>query len=167
MQRRDLLLAGLALAATGAARAQADFPSRALKIIVPQPPGGGFDFVGHLDLIKKNNRGAGAPLSFDPEGARYRKAAMEAVEEIAARGTIVEINTGGLNRGSVSECYPSPWLLGELRKRNARVVVNADAHRTDHLDGHYDEARRALRAAGFDRTVMLLGGRWQEEALDR
>jgi tripartite-type tricarboxylate transporter receptor subunit TctC len=28
------------------ARAQSDFPNRALKTVVPQPPGGGFDFVG-------------------------------------------------------------------------------------------------------------------------
>lgn len=136
------------------------------KAVTAMVRDGGFDFVGHLDLIKKNNRGAGAHLSFDPEGARYREAALEAVEEIAARGTIVEINTGGLNRGSVRECYPSPWLLAELRKRNARIVVNADAHRPEHLDGHYDEARRALRAAGFDSTVMLLAGRWQEETLN-
>ena len=46
MQRRhalaSLALAGLPLHL----RAQADFPTKALKIIVPQPPGGGFDFVG-------------------------------------------------------------------------------------------------------------------------
>lgn len=47
MQRRPLLLAALAAAAASAARAQGgDFPARPLKLIVPQPPGGGFDFVG-------------------------------------------------------------------------------------------------------------------------
>jgi tripartite-type tricarboxylate transporter receptor subunit TctC len=39
-------LAGSAgLAAPLAALAQSDFPNRALRVIVPQPPGGGFDFV--------------------------------------------------------------------------------------------------------------------------
>ncbi len=43
------LLAGLAGAATApAAHAQEAFPNRALKVIVPQPPGGGFDFVGRV-----------------------------------------------------------------------------------------------------------------------
>ncbi|HEY6511324.1 MAG TPA: tripartite tricarboxylate transporter substrate binding protein [Burkholderiaceae bacterium] len=44
--RRAALGVVLALAAAGSALAQADYPSRPLKIIVPQPPGGGFDFVG-------------------------------------------------------------------------------------------------------------------------
>jgi tripartite-type tricarboxylate transporter receptor subunit TctC len=43
-RRRALLL--LAASATApSAIAQSDFPNRPLKIIVPQPPGGGFDFV--------------------------------------------------------------------------------------------------------------------------
>jgi tripartite-type tricarboxylate transporter receptor subunit TctC len=46
MRRRDVLRGLPALALTGMAGAQPDFPNRALKIIVPQPPGGGFDFVG-------------------------------------------------------------------------------------------------------------------------
>ena len=49
---KKLLLAGamLALAAFGAspAAAQAAFPSHPVKVIVPQPPGGGFDFVARL-----------------------------------------------------------------------------------------------------------------------
>jgi tripartite-type tricarboxylate transporter receptor subunit TctC len=43
------LLAGLvALTAAPSAVAQEAFPNRALKVIVPQPPGGGFDFVGRV-----------------------------------------------------------------------------------------------------------------------
>ncbi|MFI4932252.1 MAG: Bug family tripartite tricarboxylate transporter substrate binding protein [Burkholderiales bacterium] len=44
--RRAALGVLLAIAGAGSAIAQADFPSRPLRIIVPQPPGGGFDFVG-------------------------------------------------------------------------------------------------------------------------
>jgi tripartite-type tricarboxylate transporter receptor subunit TctC len=52
--RRRLLLeraAATALPAVlysvgGPAQAQTDYPTRPLKLIVPQPPGGGFDFVG-------------------------------------------------------------------------------------------------------------------------
>jgi len=136
------------------------------KAVVHMVRAGGFDIVGHLDLVKKNNRNPGDGFSFDPEGKRYREAAIEAIEAIASQNLVVEINTGGLNRGGTTECYPSPWLLSELRKRNIRMVVNADAHRAEHLDGHYAEARRALRAAGFDQTVLLTDHRWVAEALD-
>jgi hypothetical protein len=46
LSRRAALGVLLAIAGAGSAIAQADFPSRPLRIIVPQPPGGGFDFVG-------------------------------------------------------------------------------------------------------------------------
>lgn len=56
MRRRTLLATALALPA--AARAQAEFPSKPLKLIVPQPPGGGFDFVGRT-LAEPLGRGLG------------------------------------------------------------------------------------------------------------
>jgi len=61
MKRRDLLLSSLVLGASAAhhtVRAQADFPSKPLKIIVPQPPGGGFDFVGRT-LAEQLAKGLG------------------------------------------------------------------------------------------------------------
>ena len=44
------LFAAALSAVAGAAPAQAQdaYPSRVVKVIVPQPPGGGFDFVGRL-----------------------------------------------------------------------------------------------------------------------
>lgn len=48
LSRRQLVQAAPALALAGLApwaMAQSTFPDRALRVIVPQPPGGGFDFV--------------------------------------------------------------------------------------------------------------------------
>ncbi len=56
LHRRAFVAASLALPAL--ARAQADFPGKALKLIVPQPPGGGFDFVGRT-LAEAMARGLG------------------------------------------------------------------------------------------------------------
>lgn len=55
MPRRQILQAGLALAAGAAAPAgfaQAAFPSRPIKFIVPFPPGGATDLVGRLMAAK-------------------------------------------------------------------------------------------------------------------
>ena len=55
MPRRQILQAGLAVAASAAAPAgfaQAGFPSRPIKFIVPFPPGGATDLVGRLLAAK-------------------------------------------------------------------------------------------------------------------
>jgi histidinol-phosphatase (PHP family) len=51
------------------------------------------------------------------------------------------------------------------------MVINADAHRPEDLDGHYPEARTALLDAGYTETALFEGrkdGRpqWRTEKLD-
>lgn len=62
---RRTLLATLSAAAFGAmapfAWAQAGFPSRPLRVIVPQPPGGGFDFVART-LAERLSPALGQPV---------------------------------------------------------------------------------------------------------
>jgi tripartite-type tricarboxylate transporter receptor subunit TctC len=76
MHRRQLLAMLAAAGLLPAARAQADFPNKPLKIIVPQPPGGGFDFVGrtlaeHLgkalgqSIVVENKPGSGTLVGTD------------------------------------------------------------------------------------------------------
>ncbi|MDR2028345.1 MAG: histidinol-phosphatase [Treponema sp.] len=128
---------------------------------------GGFDILGHLDLIKKNN-----PRQewFSPEGERYLRQTARIADPVAASGVVVELNTGGLNRGKTTEPYPSPGILGLLREKNVPIIITADAHRAGHLRSHYDTARQALLDAGYTRTVLFGGRRdgkpvWNDEAL--
>lgn len=122
---------------------------------------GGFDILGHFDLVRKNNRGQ---RRFSEEGRRYRDAAMAAVEAVAESGAIVEINTGGMARGKTDSPYPAAWILRELKARGVGVCLNADAHETRHLSAHREDGLRAAAAAGYDRlTVIGPDGRFQVE----
>ena len=47
-RRRQFVAAALGLGLVARPGAQAAYPDRALRIIVPQPPGGGFDFVSRV-----------------------------------------------------------------------------------------------------------------------
>lgn len=114
---------------------------------------GGFDILGHLDLVRKNNRGQ---VRFREDTARYREAAMTAVDALAGSGIIVEINTGGMARGKTDSPYPAPWILKELRARNVSVCVNADAHSPEHLSAFRDEGLRAAAEAGY-RSLATIG----------
>jgi histidinol-phosphatase (PHP family) len=114
---------------------------------------GGFDILGHFDLIRKNNRGQ---TRFREDTARYRDAAMSAVEALSGSGIIVEINTGGMARGKTDSPYPAPWILRELRARNVSVCVNADAHAPEHLSAYRDAGLRAAAEAGY-RSLAAIG----------
>jgi histidinol-phosphatase (PHP family) len=138
---------------------------------------GGFDLLGHGDLIKKNNTipgGAGGPPRnrwFSEEAPDYRRRVAETARLLGERGIPAELNTGGMNRGSLREPYPGPFYLGLLREQGVPVAINADAHRAEDLDGHYPQAREALRAAGYRETLLFRGRGdhgplWAREALD-
>jgi histidinol-phosphatase (PHP family) len=116
---------------------------------------GGFDILGHLDLVKKNNRDG---RYFSPDSPRYREKSAAIIGPIAASGVVVEANTGGLIRNSTGEIYPGEGLLRSLGERRVPVIITADAHRAEHLGGHYESARETLLRAGYTQTV-LFGGR--------
>lgn len=113
---------------------------------------GGFDMLGHLDLVRKNN---GGQRWFSETSERYRAAAMKAVEAIAGTGIIVEINTGGMARGKTDSPYPAVWILRELRARGVEVCINADAHAPGHLSAYRDAGVRAARDAGYETLTIL------------
>ena len=75
MRRRHLLASALLACAAGLAHAQA-YPAKPVRIVVPQPPGGGFDTVGRLladryarltgqSFVVENRTGSGTLVGTD------------------------------------------------------------------------------------------------------
>lgn len=76
LARMTALAGAAALGTPSGARAQSEFPNRPLRVIVPQPPGGGFDFVarqlaerlsrrlGH-SVVVENRPGSGTLVGTD------------------------------------------------------------------------------------------------------
>jgi histidinol-phosphatase (PHP family) len=91
--------------------------------------------------------------------------------KLAARyGVTAEVNTGGINRKKIQDPYPSAFLMKVFRENKIPMVINADAHKWEDLDGHYGEARSAMLEAGYGETVIFEGkkdGRplWRTEKL--
>jgi histidinol-phosphatase (PHP family) len=115
---------------------------------------GGFDILGHVDIIRKNNA---ATRWFSTESRDWHCRLSEIADTISRNTCVVEINTGGLNRGRSADTFPCASFLQKLREKNVPVVITADAHRASDLDGHYDIARRALLDAGYCRHVLFSG----------
>jgi histidinol-phosphatase (PHP family) len=115
---------------------------------------GGFDIIAHADLVKKNNK---YDKWFSTKDERYVNRLERISSVIAESGIVTEINTGGLNRGTTSETYPSPLLLRMLQEKGVPVMINADAHKPEHLGGFYGEARLLLMEAGFTHHRLFKG----------
>ena len=115
---------------------------------------GGFEILGHADLIRKNNENK---RWFDTESADWRRRLAETAAAASRCACVAELNTGGLNRGRGAGIYPSLPLLRILCEKNVAVTITADAHRADDLDGHYECARQALLEAGYGEHMLFKG----------
>lgn len=118
------------------------------KMILDQ----GFDILGHADLVKKNNP-QGQWFSLEDE--RYIQRISRIAQILGERSMVVEVNTGGLNRYKIPDTYPSLSMLRLLKEQEVPVIITADAHRAEHLGGHYDEARETLVRAGYTQAVLF------------
>ena len=117
---------------------------------------------GHIDLVTKFNEGG---CMFDETDPRYLTPAKEALTAAVDRGMVVELNTGAISRGYRTAPYPSAALLRHLKDLGGQIIVTSDCHSRKNLTCWYDQAPEFLRACGFDHTLVLRKGGFQELAL--
>lgn len=125
---------------------------------------GGFDILGHFDLVRKNN---GQGRLFDESDPAYRDTAFQVADLAASGAAFIEINTGGVARGKTDRPYPSLDILRRLREKGARITLGDDAHAPDHLGPYVALAVEHARQAGY-RTVWYMDAerKWRELPLD-
>jgi histidinol-phosphatase (PHP family) len=106
---------------------------------------GAFDLLAHFDLPKK--------FGFLPE-EDLSDIVGETLDMVREADLAIEISTAGL-RKTVGEIYPSPWILGEMRKREIPISLSSDAH--DPLEVGIDYARSiaAVREAGYSEVAVF------------
>lgn len=119
--------------------------------------------LGHADLVRIRN----AELKFFDEGDSWYKKELKATAKAAARaGVIVEINTGGLARGSIDDVYPSAEFLECFFKEGVPVTFSSDSHSAQTLDFAFDRAELAAVRAGYTEAVYLEDGKIKLRELD-
>lgn len=118
---------------------------------------GGFDFLGHFDLVKKRNANSDFFRESDPW---YHRQVCHTLDILENSGIILEINSGGISRNVLEEVYPSPWILAESLKRSIPVVISSDAHRPQDVDFYFNESRLLLKDIGYRESWVLLDGQW-------
>lgn len=106
-----------------------------------------FDSIAHPDLIKK--------FGFRPDKdiiGIYE----DTVQEIAAAGVCVEINTAGL-RVPAGEIYPHIDFLKLCCKYRIPVTLGSDAHLPQQVGMGFREAVAVLKSTGYSKVVTFTG----------
>ena len=112
------------------------------------------DIVGHIDLLTKFDE---QRAFFDPDSARFREAAIAAIDALIAHDKIFEINTGAISRGYRTTPYPSRALLGEISARCGKITISADAHRAQDVNFQFAESEALALACGFTEVWQFNG----------
>lgn len=138
MPRRSALLLASALLCTGAL-AQADFPSRPIKLVVPYPPGGSADLIGRM-VAEKMTQSLGQPVVVDNKGGASGSIGSDFVSRAAPDGYTVGVaisDTHAINPAvmpqlpydpqkdfvPVSLMATQPFVLAVGRRTTARTVA--------------------------------------------
>ncbi len=123
---------------------------------------GGFDILGHCDLVKKRNVGN---RFFDQNEDWYRREALTMLEAAASKDIVIEVNTGGLSRKATTEVYPSEWMLERCLELKIPLTLSSDAHNPDHIDYYFEESLELLKAAGYGEIYFFSKGKWQSQPI--
>ncbi len=132
------------------------------KLIRNMSKKGGFEILGHLDVVKKTNINS---IYFDETEKWYKDEIELTLECIAESDQILEINTGKV-LNDPTRIYPSPWIIKIARKYNIPVMLNSDAHRPDRIDNYFDEAKKIILNAGYTELMVLKEDRWISDCID-
>ena len=123
---------------------------------------GGFDILGHLDLIKirnKNNK------YFSEDEKWYRDIINKILDVIKKSGCIVEVNTGGMARKYLDTTYPSPWILEECLKKGIPITLNSDSHTPENIVFGFEKVAKDLISIGYKEIFVLSENGWEPRAL--
>lgn len=108
--------------------------------------------IGHFDLVRYSNV---ALHLYDEDSSAYRIMALDALRVMLETNALLEVNTGGVARGYMSEPYPAAFLLKEWKAWGGEVIINSDCHDAKFLDAGYIQAEEILLSLGYEHVVRL------------
>lgn len=104
-----------------------------------------FDVLAHFDLPKKF--GHKVPDSVKP-------IVLETLDCVKESGCAIEVSSVGL-RDPIRECYPGPWIIEEMGKRDISIVLSSDAHAPAEVAYDFDRLIPMLLDSGYRSIVTF------------
>lgn len=126
--------------------------SRYYDAVTKAASSGLYDFIGHLDVIKRF--GYGPQTAAEAEEVRGME--KRALQAVASAGIAMELNASGLTK-PCAEMFPAPHLLKEALTLGIPLTLGSDAHDPGKLGDGLAEARRLLWDTGFREMAVFEG----------
>lgn len=133
------------------------FYEQNIEMIETQRP----EVLGHLDKIKMHNK----ERLFSKEDKWYHDLVDACLNAAKRNNVVVEINTRGIYKGRCQELFPSAFIAAKAQDMGIPLMLNSDAHHSDHLNGAYDIALRSLKDEGIKSLVEFSKEGWKTVAL--
>lgn len=116
------------------------------KNIIAAIKSGYFSFIAHLDYTTRLDLGV---------DKIYDECKMEVLEAVKEAKIPIEVNTNGYEQ--LNRPYPDIWMIKELAKDGGIVpiVLSDDAHFTERLGQHFDEAEKLLADLHYTNRFTL------------
>lgn len=114
---------------------------------------GRYDSLSHPDVIRIYSTLAGR---FDP--AEHESAIKGCLDEIAAAGVCMEINTSGLIKGDYV-VHPDPLIMEWALERGIPFTFGSDSHTPDRVGAHFDEVLEEFKEMGLGRLHYFRKGK--------
>jgi len=106
--------------------------------------------LGHLDYVVRYSRDKS---SYDPE--EYAGDIEEILKHIIGRDIALELNTGGLRKGT-DFVHPHEFILGMYKDLGGRLIsVGSDAHDARNVGSGFEEAERLMERFGFGPDCII------------
>ena len=115
------------------------------------------DIVGHADLVTKHCENV---KFFDETHPSYKEFAVKAVRKVFERCQVFEVNTGAIARGYRTTPYPAPFIMEELKRLEAKMIISSDCHNMQFLDCGFEKALSYVKSFGFDKIYKFDGERF-------
>lgn len=97
-----------------------------------------FNFIAHLDLLKKVNLGKGAEWIDDEE---------KTIQTIKENRAIVELNTSAFK--FCQEPYPGKRIMQMMAQADIPVIISDDAHKTSQLGNFFAQTENMAKSQGI------------------
>ncbi|GIP48933.1 MULTISPECIES: histidinol-phosphatase HisJ [Paenibacillus] len=114
---------------------------------------GFYDFLGHLDVIKRFGYKPGPER--EQETIQLERKTLTAVKKA---GIAMELNASGLSK-PCAEMFPSERILQAAIEMKIPLTVGSDAHDPQKLSEHLDQARTLLYNLGVRELATFEGRR--------